>query len=53
MHIYSDISYFVQFIVMIITMSLRFRDADVTSESLFGPLRSMKNKTFIQIMNGE
>ncbi len=60
MHIYSDISYFVQSIVMndyhnVIAISREY--ADVTSESLLqvhiGPLSSMKNKTFIQILNGE
>ncbi len=60
MHIYSDIC-FVQSIVMIITMSLQFRENMRMSlqkvcckyKLYIGPLSSMNNETFIHILNGE
>ncbi len=57
-HIYSDISYFVQSIVMMNTMSLRFRENMQMSLPkvccmYIGPLSSMKYETFIQSLNGE
>ncbi len=59
MDIYSDTSYFVQSIVdyhNVIAISREY--AAVTSKSLLqlrhiGPINSMKNETFIQILNRE